>query len=1018
MAWQGLADHLVWLRKIVAPPGYYGPTPRAIPLQRSLLAVVLALAGLCLGLWYWFSLDAVPPAPVVVVENPADAVGNGVAGAVADVGDGPTGTTQRAAAVGAGGELLSDPDIRSAMTGFRGRVLTHARVPVADCGVRIYRLSQDGLLPEGLDLMAENVAFEPRYIGGEGRTGSDGNFLIEGVWPNAIYLLYAGIGTDAPMHQPITRTPSPGEIVDLGDIVLPDAGVIVGRVVNEEGNPVGGALVRAVDLPGTIVSMFPAERIDPEGAILVREKSSPVRVVPMPKWAARLFEDLPIPATKSAADGKFRLVGVVPGSNFFAVTAPGYLSATRASVIVRAGQVKDLGDVVLKLGEELLGKVVDSKGEPVAGAEVFAGSTISLVPVDVAMRVNKTDAQGQFSGMGFAPGNVTVAARRGPGHAWVLAEPQSVMDEVLVTIPATLRVLAKVTQPDGKPCKDARLKLLQGRARDGAAEMAMLGVLEPIDLRDRVQRTEAGDWQISNLLPGRYTLLAEVPGFAVAFAGIDLTKEDAQVALTLQSKRDFVVVVLGPEDKPIANAAVYARGAGRARLMEMPINCGRTPRDGRLVVAKLDSERVNVTAEHPKWGMVHGELEWGKDLVLRMAAPGELRGQVVEAGKAPELGKYTLGIEWRGDGPNGALDNIPKLVSPGIDGRFGVRAMQPGTYRVNVVKALDALRSPGGIMAIAQEMFLANRLPSERVNITSGTVTELTLDTGEKPINGPTASLSGSVMINGRLAEGYTVVAEQNGQRFTARSDARGQYVLALVPAAKLEIALLAPAGDGLFVGPGSSLWSDAIELTSGEARTLDINLNTGSLEGIVTDEKGNPLAGVFVGAHLETDQRSRSRQFAASDAQGRFHFEPVVEGTWSLSASGRGEQAGRGELKGVVLAPGQAVTGLRIEMQPPVKVEGTVDLAVFGAQKPRWAWVAAHVPQAEGDGYGEQKGGFGVSMRDGKFAADDLKPGTYRLRMWGSYERNENQQWDCGEITVPPTGLRGVVLRPVLTRR
>ena len=49
-----------------------------------------------------------------------------------------------------------------------------------------------------------------------------------------------------------------GEGVDLGDIVLETLGVITGEVVDADGAPVGGALVRAVDLPGAALSMFPA----------------------------------------------------------------------------------------------------------------------------------------------------------------------------------------------------------------------------------------------------------------------------------------------------------------------------------------------------------------------------------------------------------------------------------------------------------------------------------------------------------------------------------------------------------------------------------------------------------------------------------------------------------------------------------------------------------------------------------------------------------------------------------------
>lgn len=983
-------------------------------MQRTLPAVLIALLLLAAGAWWYLGNDAAPPVVVPTAETQESGRTEGV---TAEVGANDVVRSQGAQreAVESGRDgLLADPEIRAGLTGFRGRVVTHDLRPVADCGVRVYRFAQDTVLPEGMDLFESAAAMEPQYVAGETRTDAEGKFFLDGVWPRAFYMMFAGLGTDAPTHQLITRTPSPGEIVDLGDVVLPDAGVIVGKIVDEDGEPVAGALVRCVDLPGTLASFFPAERIDPEGAILVREQSFPQRVIKMPSWAKRAFDDFPIPTTTSGPDGAFRLVGVVPGSNFFAVTARGFLSETRPSIVVRAGQVKDVGEIRIKRGEELVGKVVDTKGEPVAEAEIFAGSTLSMVPFDLAVPVAKSDAQGNFAAEGFSPGKVTVAARRGPGHAWVLAEPQSVMSDVVVTIPATLAVLADVRTQDGKPAESPRLKLLQGRAGEGAAEMAMMGLVEPIELRDRMKRTETGEWRVENLLPGRYTLLAEAPGHAVAFAAFEIVDADAKVNLALTAKREFTVAVLGPEDKPIKNAAVYAVGRGKGKVFDMPVNCGRTDAEGRLVVGKIDAETVRVTADHPKWGMVHGEVTWGQDLVLRMEAPGELRGLVLVNAKPPQAGEFTVAIEHRSSGPRGALENMPSLKNVALDGSFGVKSMQPGEYSVGLVKALESLRSPGGIFAMAQDMFLANRLPRERVKIASATITDVKLEAGDKPIDGPTASLSGSVTVNGRLGEGYAVVVSQRGERFNTRTDARGQFVLQTVPAGKLDVSLLPPPTEGFMAGPGTTLWGTQIELNVAEAKVLDIVLSTGTLAGVVTDAAGAPIAGAQIFAEC-TSITARTRQFSVTDAQGQFRLSPVAEGTWTISASARGDNAGRAELKDVQVAPGASVQGLRLMLAPAVRVEGRIDVAVFGNDKPRWAWIAFHKPPENGQGdYGRQVQGVGISIEDGKFSTTDLEAGTYRVRMWGGYDRGNNKTWNCGELIVPPSGVKDAVLRPV----
>ncbi len=1008
-------------------------------MQRPVVLVLLVVFAALATYWLWPRGDVLPPGPALPqLQQPQEGPG----AATAEVGNagaaGDNRGTQREAVASLPASVLDDPEIQAGLSGFRGRVVDFRKTAVADCGVRIFRVAQDSILPENVDLFADEPTVMPQYIAGDTRTAADGTFAITGVWPRGFYVMFAGIDTDAPMHQLLTRTPSPGEIVDLGDVVLPDAGVISGIVVDEEGEGVAGALVRAVDLPGTIASFFPAERFDPEGAVLIREPNSPVRVIEMPKWAKRVFEDLPIPSTTTGSDGSFRLVGVVPGSNFFAVTARTFLAEVKPSVIVRAGQEKNLGRVRIRHGEELAGRVLDSKGEPVADAEVFAGSTISMVPFDLAQRVGSTDAEGRFRAEGFAPGKVTVAARRGRGHAWVLAEPQPVLGDVVVTLPATLNALATVRLADGKPATEARFKLLQGRAGDGAAEMSVMGVVPPIDLRDRLQKVGGGDgdssgqtgqtgqtgqWRIDNLLPGRYTLIVDAPGHAVGFSAFTIEATDASVTLELQAKKEFVVVVHGPTGEPIRNATIHAMGRGAGSMFDMPLNCGRTGDDGRLVVDKIQAETVRVTADHPKWGMVHGEVKWGEELLLRMQTPGAMHGVITENGKPPAAGELTATIEPRRNGPRGALDDMPQLQALGLDGTFTVRAMQPGEYRVGLVKALEAMRSPGGIFAMAQDMFMANRLPRETATVVSGQTTEVHLEAGEQPIDGPTANLSGTITVDGKIGAGYAVLASHKGRRFSARADARGQFDFGLVPAGELEVGLLPPAGETMIPGGGGQLWTAQITVQSAEAKVLNIDVNTGSIGGFVSDAAGAPVAGAQVVAegqvgksgNRNSNGNNRLYQFTMSDAQGTFRLSPLAEGTWKISVRNRGDNDGRAEVEGVVVNAGSAIEGLRLQLVPSIRVEGRVDVSVFGGDKINWSWMAFHKLPENGaaDQYGDHVDGVGIDRDTGKFSTTDLKAGTYRVRLHAGLEKGGHKTWYCGDLVVLPGGATDLVLRP-----
>ncbi|HEX6813429.1 MAG TPA: hypothetical protein VF384_17555 [Planctomycetota bacterium] len=989
-------------------------------MQRSLVVVfVLVLTAVAGSLW-WLSrgqvsvpLDSGRAASGGQAAEPA---AQGVA--MASSRDEAPGSTKREAVDSPAHELLGDPEIAAALTGFKGRVVNHRKEPVPDAGVRIYRGAMDTVLQETVDLFAEEPTLAPQYVAGETRTAADGTFLIPGVWPRAFYVLLAGIGTDAPMHQILSHTPSPGEIVDLGDVVLPETGVIVGLVLDDDGDPLPGALVRATDLPGMLAAFLPVERFDPEGAVLIREAGSPIKVVEMPAWVRSAFEHLPIPSTRSDTEGRFRLAGVVPGSNLLATTAAEHLSDVKPSVVVRAGQVKDVGNVKLKHGEELTGRVLDSAGKPVADAEVLAGSTLAQVPFDFARRLASTDADGRFEGKGFSGGKVSVAARRGRGHAWVLAEPQPILGDVVVTLPATHGVAVTVTLADGSAAKNARLKLLSGDAGDGATEMAVFGFVPPVDLRDRLTLVGEGKWRIENLVAGKYSLVADAPGHATGFQAFEIADADASTALQLTAKRDFLVRVSGPEDEPIRNAAIYAEAVGNA-LFDMAIHCGRTNAEGRLVIDKLQGHTLRVSADHPRWGVVHGEAKLGEELVLRMEAPGSLRGVLTENGRPPELGKFTLFVAQEdGDGPRGPIEMPPALVTPRPDGSFGVKALQPGEYRVGVIGSLDTLRSPGSLSGLFTQYYSGgDDMPSSLVTVHAAATAEVRLDAGVKPIEGPAAHLFGTVTIDGRLAAGNAVMCHGEDRNFHAKVDESGRFDLGTVPAEKnLAVHVMATGDTTAFGEGGGTLWVGTVTLALAEERALDIRVVTSSVSGTCYRVDGSLAAGLFVQAQgrLKGVEADRGDVWlgATTDRQGRFQFPQISEGTWTFEARGFGELAGRGKVAGIVVAAGTPHE-LRIDMQKTITVKGRLDLTGLGDKKPDSCWISFHaVPAEGGDGVGDWCDGAGVDLEDGGFTCDDLAPGRYRVRVHLSTGEEDEREHRSDDIEVPPQGLDKLVLR------
>jgi hypothetical protein len=146
-----------------------------------------------------------------------------------------------------------------------------------------------------------------------------------------------------------------------------------GRVLDARGRPVAAALVYA---DGGGPEEFPLDLAGEEGFA----------------WLQRV-------ETKTDADGRFRVRPRAKNQARIAVRAANFAPYDQNFAI--AGASHDLGDVVLEDGVVLAGRVVDSSGRPVAGAELFrvrdqTGGLVFLGARGAGALVATTDAHGRF----------------------------------------------------------------------------------------------------------------------------------------------------------------------------------------------------------------------------------------------------------------------------------------------------------------------------------------------------------------------------------------------------------------------------------------------------------------------------------------------------------------------------------------------------------------------------------------------------------------------------------------------
>jgi hypothetical protein len=170
-----------------------------------------------------------------------------------------------------------------------------------------------------------------------GRTDGEGQCRISGLRPGRCDVTASA--RDYPRNRfPVEITGSPGGGETIG-LRLEKGASISGRVLDPDGHAIAGAEVR-----------IGAPKDPPE---------------PAP-------EHLPEEPLLSGGAGRYAIEGLPAyGLYILSVSADGYLPASAEEIAVKLGEVREM-DFTLPRGATVSGRVLDSRGAPILGAEVWA----------------------------------------------------------------------------------------------------------------------------------------------------------------------------------------------------------------------------------------------------------------------------------------------------------------------------------------------------------------------------------------------------------------------------------------------------------------------------------------------------------------------------------------------------------------------------------------------------------------------------------------------------------------------
>lgn len=222
-----------------------------------------------------------------------------------------------------------------------------------DCTVAGIVRDTDGAPIEGAEVRTNG---DPVRTDAEGRYSLPTTSLRETVYVYAVATGYA-------QARVIAKPNGPGSVAEA-DFELTPSFQVMGRVVDEAGTPVMGAVVRS----------FFTNRNDAE----------------------------------TDAQGRYLLDFLDPARERHTVYArkPGYVEAS--TVVTTSGAKLEIEDLVLTRGVRVAGRVVDISGQPVVGAELYIGFSPSAYNRIDAM----SEADGSFEFPNVPTGHQTLVADR------------------------------------------------------------------------------------------------------------------------------------------------------------------------------------------------------------------------------------------------------------------------------------------------------------------------------------------------------------------------------------------------------------------------------------------------------------------------------------------------------------------------------------------------------------------------------------------------------------------------------
>jgi hypothetical protein len=503
-----------------------------------------------------------------------------------------------------------------------------------------------------------------RYDVMHATTDENGRYDFFEVMPAAFYVVEAAREPHAAARSQRTDLEA-GRVLELPDLVLQEGGVLRGRVLAADGDPVADARVAC---SWRVNNLLRVVIVDPDALPSIERE------------------------VRTDAGGRYVLEDLGEGTKTVLVKAPSGAAGVLLDVPVVAGETREAPDIVLPPDGRIGGVVEWEDGTPVVGARVFAA-----IPREPPLRETATDERGRFL-LRWLPGDEQAVGVIALGRTFRILMDRRVGDDdvrIVLPVPGALhgQVFASASK---RPL--SRFAVRPERLQwEFPFRYHSVGRVFREVLGATSFHAADGTFSFDALEPGTYRIHVEAEGLG-----------PTSVTATVRSRERTGPIVVVLDEGVIATGRVLqfdGRPAAQARVsLVSPIGLRASavetamsePPDAwtdeagtfRVSVARAGAHTLVVILGDAQPVEIPVTLEPGTTEipVLRMPPVATIRGRVIEEGGHAAAGLFVLVVTEAGS---------YRVVHTDDEGRFEVEGLEEGRVIVSVsTKRLrDAFRA-------------------------------------------------------------------------------------------------------------------------------------------------------------------------------------------------------------------------------------------------------------------------------------------------------------------------------------